>query len=30
VALLGSVTANVGAPNFILNVDATLGLGLRL
>jgi len=30
VALLGSVTATVGAPNFILNIDATLGLGLRL
>lgn len=30
VALLGSVTATVGAPNFMLNVDATLGLGLRL
>jgi hypothetical protein len=30
VALLGSVTANVGVPNFMLNVDAVLGLGLRL
>jgi hypothetical protein len=30
VALLGSVTATVGAPNFMLNIDATLGLGLRL
>lgn len=30
VALLGGVTANVGVPNFLLNVDLTLGLGLRL
>lgn len=30
VALLGGVSANVGVPNFLLNVDLTLGLGLRL
>jgi hypothetical protein len=30
VALLGSVTTNLGVPNFMLNVDAVLGLALRL
>ncbi len=29
-ALLGSLTANVGIPNVMLNVDAVLGLGFRL
>lgn len=29
-ALLGSLTANVGVPNVMLNIDALLGLGLRL
>lgn len=28
--LLGSVTTNVAVPNFMLNIDAVLGLGLRL
>jgi hypothetical protein len=28
--LLGTLTANVGVPNFMLNVDALVGLGLRL
>ena len=28
--LLGSVTTNVAVPNFMLNLDAVLGLGLRL
>jgi hypothetical protein len=30
VVLLGTLTANVGVPNFMLNVDALIGLGLRL
>ena len=29
-ALLGSLTANVGVPKLMLNVDALIGLGLRL
>jgi hypothetical protein len=29
-ALLAVLTANVGVPNFMLNLDAILGLGLRL
>lgn len=29
-AFIGSLTANVGVPNFMLNVDALLGVGLRL
>jgi hypothetical protein len=28
--LLGTLTANVGVPNFMLNVDALIGVGLRL
>jgi hypothetical protein len=30
VSLLGGVTTNLAVPNFMLNVDAILGLGLRL
>ena len=30
VDLLASLTANVGVPNFMLNVDLTLGVGMRL
>ncbi|HEY4185803.1 MAG TPA: tetratricopeptide repeat protein [Polyangia bacterium] len=30
VDLLGGLTANIGVPNFMLNVDLTLGVGLRL
>jgi hypothetical protein len=30
ISLLASLTANVGIPKFMLNVDATLGLGLHL
>ncbi|MES1171871.1 MAG: tetratricopeptide repeat protein [Bacteroidota bacterium] len=29
-ALLGSLTANVGVPKLMLNIDAVLGVGLRL
>ena len=30
VLLLGTLTANVGAPNFMFNLDVLLGVGLRL
>ena len=30
IALIAGVTANVGVPKFILNVDALLGLGLHI
>jgi hypothetical protein len=30
IVVLGALTANVGVPNFMLNIDATLGFGLRL
>jgi hypothetical protein len=29
-ALLGTATANVGVPNFMLNIDLLVGLGLRI